>query len=282
MSTFEMRQQLARAVNHLNKGYSTELPSVKETQRWVREMVNALFPIRENQRWDTDEIEKNLEKSEIKLLDLLTPLGRDLPASPEKVVSSFFTQLPEVYELLKEDSEVFVRSDPAAEKLEEVILCYPGFFSLVVYRIAHILCELKVPVLPRVMTEYAHGKTGIDIHPGARIGKACFIDHGTGIVIGETAVVGNNVKIYQGVTLGALFVKKDLSGTRRHPTIEDNVILYAGCTILGGNTTVGHDTVVGGNVWLTESVMPYSVVYSQHKTLIRENKPASGSIDFVI
>ena len=133
-----------------------------------------------------------------------------------------------------------------------------------------------------MISEYIHGKTGIDIHPGATIGKNFFIDHGTGIVIGETAVVGNNVKIYQGVTLGAIFVEKKMENTKRHPTIEDNVIIYAGSTILGGNTVIGHDTVIGGNVWLTESVLPNSVVYRQHKSVVRDSKNFQEPINFVI
>jgi serine O-acetyltransferase len=223
-----------------------------------------------------------LERLRLRLEELLSPLERELPSAPNRVALSFFDRMPGIYNLLAEDAHNFVKSDPAAENLEEVILCYPGFFALVVYRIAHILYTLKVPVLPRVMTEYAHSKTGIDIHPGAEIGKNCFIDHGTGIVIGETSVVGKNVKIYQGVTLGALYVKKDLADMKRHPTIEDNVILYAGCTILGGNTVVGHDTLVGGNVWITESVLPHSVVYRENKTVIRENRALDEPIHFVI
>ena len=139
-----------------------------------------------------------------------------------------------------------------------------------------------MPVLPRVMSEYVHGKTGIDIHPGATIGNNFFIDHGTGIVIGETTIVGDNVKVYQGVTLGALFVEKNLSATKRHPTIEDNVIIYAGSTILGGNTVVGHDTIIGGNVWLTESVIPFSVVYRQHKTVVRDSKSFEEPVNYCI
>jgi len=139
-----------------------------------------------------------------------------------------------------------------------------------------------VPVLPRVMSEYLHGMTGIDIHPGAQIGSNFFIDHGTGIVIGETTHIGNNVKMYQGVTLGALFVEKDMADKKRHPSIEDNVIIYAGSTILGGKTIVGHDTIIGGNVWLTESVLPHSVVYRQHKVNIRNSKSFEEPVNFVI
>jgi serine O-acetyltransferase len=151
-----------------------------------------------------------------------------------------------------------------------------------VYRIASSLLELNVPVLPRVMTEYAHSKTGVDIHPGARIGKSFFIDHGTGTVIGETAVIGDNVKIYQGVTLGALFVKKSMAKQKRHPTIEDNVIIYARSTILGGDTIIGHDSVIGGNVWLTESILPFSVVYQKHHVVVRDGKEISDQLNWVI
>jgi serine O-acetyltransferase len=213
---------------------------------------------------------------------LLIPLEEDLDRSPSELVDEFFTQLPEVYKVLLNDAETFLKSDPAATCVEEVILCYPGFYSLLVHRISHILYELKIPVLPRVISEYSHGRTGIDIHPGASIGNNCFIDHGTGIVIGETAEVGNNVKIYQGVTLGALYVEKKLKDKKRHPTIEDDVIIYAGSTILGGNTIVGHNTIIGGNVWLTESVIPFSIVYRQHKTIVRDSKNFDEPINFVI
>ena len=147
---------------------------------------------------------------------------------------------------------------------------------------AHILYDLNVPILPRVMAEYAHEKTGIDIHPGAKIDSPFFIDHGTGVVIGETAVIGKQVKLYQGVTLGALTVDKGMANTKRHPTIEDRVIIYAGSTILGGNTTIGHDTVVGGNTWITESILPHSVVYRNHRVVVKDSKDYNGEIDFVI
>lgn len=273
---------LADEVAGHNRSFSSEVPSMKRTQVWVKEMVNLLFPIKDNSDIDQREIEDKLESLMIRLADLLFPLKKELNATPVEIASAFFDELPSAYQALLDDAKAFVKSDPAAEKLEEVILCYPGFFSLVVHRLAHILYLLKVPLLPRVMNEYAHSKTGIDIHPGASIGKNCFIDHGTGIVIGETSMVGNNVKIYQGVTLGALFVEKRLSDTKRHPTIEDNVILYAGCTILGGKTVVGHDTIIGGNVWLTESVLPNSIIYRENKTIIRDSKKIDEPIQFVI
>jgi len=218
----------------------------------------------------------------LRLKELLIPLEKDISDSPEIIAKQFFDHLPEIYESLLEDAGTFVKSDPAARCVEEVILCYPGFSCLVVHRLANKLYKLNVPVLPRVMSEYMHGMTGIDIHPGASIGKNFFIDHGTGIVIGETTRVGENVKIYQGVTLGALFVEKEMADIKRHPTIEDNVIIYAGSTILGGRTIIGHDTVIGGNVWLTESVLPHSVVYRQHKSIRKDSKTFKEPVNFVI
>lgn len=174
----------------------------------------------------------------------------------EKLTVQFLAQIPKVQELLMKDVEAALAGDPAASSKEEVILAYPGLYTIFVYRYAHILYELKVPMIPRIMSEYAHGKTGIDINPGATIGEYFFIDHGTGIVVGETAIIGNGVKIYQGVTIGALSTRKGqaLAGKRRHPTIEDNVIIYANATILGGDTVVGRNATVAGNTFVTESI----------------------------
>jgi serine O-acetyltransferase len=156
--------------------------------------------------------------------------------------------------------------DPAAYSKEEVIITYPGFYAVCIYRFAHALHALKIPLLPRLMSEYAHEKTGIDIHPGAHIEESFFIDHGTGVVIGETAIIGRNVKIYQGVTLGALSVKKKMQSIKRHPTIESDVVIYANSIILGGETVVGRGSVIGGNVWLTQSVPAASVVFNKLET----------------
>jgi serine O-acetyltransferase len=182
-----------------------------------------------------------------------------------------------------EDAHNFLNFDPAARSVESVVLYYPGFYAISIYRLSHVLYHLKVPFLPRMMAEFAHSKTGVDIHPGATIGKYFFIDHGTGIVIGETTIIGDNVKIYQGVTLGAVMVEKSMKGKKRHPTIEDNVVVYSGSTILGGDTTIGKDTVVGGNVWLTKSVPPNSIVYHESKTVVRDKKwKGEQPINFVI
>ena len=174
----------------------------------------------------------------------------------EKLTAQFLEQIPKVQEMLMKDVEAQLAGDPAANSKEEVILAYPGLYAIFVYRYAHILYELKVPMLPRIMSEQAHSQTGIDINPGATIGEYFFIDHGTGIVIGETAIIGNGVKIYQGVTIGALSTRKGqaLSGIKRHPTIEDNVTIYANATILGGNTVVGSNATVAGNTFVTESI----------------------------
>ena len=176
----------------------------------------------------------------------------------EEVAIDFISRIPQLREMLELDVQAAYDSDPAAKSFDEIIFSYPGMFAITVYRIAHELHRLGVPLIPRIMTEYAHTVTGIDIHPGAQIGRSFFIDHGTGIVIGETTEIGNGVKIYQGVTLGALAPAKGqaLRGTKRHPTIMDNVTIYSGATILGGQTTIGEGAVIGGNVWLTHSVEP--------------------------
>ena len=180
----------------------------------------------------------------------------------ERITCLFLERMPLIQTLLYKDVEAELDGDPAASSKEEIIFSYPGIFAIFVYRIAHELYKLDVPFIPRIMTEYAHGRTGIDINPGATIGEYFFIDHGTGIVIGETTVIGNNVKLYQGVTLGALSTRDGqlLSGVKRHPTIEDNVVIYANTTVLGGETVVGKNSVVAGNSFVTESIPPNTKV----------------------
>lgn len=185
----------------------------------------------------------------------------------EQTVLSLIEEIPEIRRKTQLDIKAALDGDPAARSAEEIILSYPGLEAIVAYRIAHFLHINGVPVIPRIMTEHVHGKTGIDIHPGAEIGESFFIDHGTGIVIGETTIIGNRVKLYQGVTLGALSVKKEMSNKKRHPTIEDDVTIYAGATILGGETVIGKGSTVGGNVWLTESVPPGSRTIAKQETV---------------
>jgi serine O-acetyltransferase len=197
----------------------------------------------------------------------LSILGKDNPEKARKLASDFIEKLPEIAELLHTDIQAAYDGDPAAFSKVEIVLAYPAFEAISIYRPAHVLYTLGLPLLPRIMTEFAHKKTGIDIHPGATIGKSFFIDHGTGVVIGETCVVGNNVKLYQGVTLGAKSFEKDengnpVKGIKRHPNIGDNVVIYAGATILGGDTYIGNNCVIGGNVWLTHSVDEGCTVYN--------------------
>ncbi|MCQ2589799.1 MAG: serine acetyltransferase [Treponema sp.] len=178
----------------------------------------------------------------------------------EQASIALLEEIPEIRRKIQLDTIAAFNGDPAAKSNEEVILSYPGLEAILVNRIAHFLFKSGIPIIPRIMSEHIHGKTGIDIHPGASIGESFFIDHGTGVVIGETCVIGNNVKIYQGVTLGALSVKKNLQDKKRHPTIEDNVTIYANATILGGDTIIGEGSIIGGNTWVTESIAPGSVI----------------------
>jgi serine O-acetyltransferase len=182
----------------------------------------------------------------------------------EAVVTRLFTKLPALRAMLAEDVMAALEGDPAAQSVEEVIFSYPAIQAITTHRITHELYKEQVPMIPRILSEHAHGKTGIDIHPGAQIGRSFFIDHGTGVVIGETTVIGSHVKLFQGVTLGALSPRKDEGAMarqrKRHPTIEDNVTIYSGATILGGDTVIGEGSVIGGNVWLVESVPPHSRV----------------------
>jgi len=215
-----------------------------------------------------------------------TPTSCD--AEAVRLVSVFVDRIPEIRRTLAADVQAAFDSDPAAKSTDETIFCYPGLFAIFVQRFAHALHNLNVPLLPRIMTEYAHSRTGIDIHPGAVLGESFFIDHGTGVVIGETVSIGRNVKVYQGVTLGALAPAfgQALKGTKRHPTIEDDVTIYAGATILGGETTVGQGSVIGGNVFVTSSIPPYNqVVAEPPKLKYRERKPRDKRnvfIDFQI
>lgn len=195
-------------------------------------------------------------KSQIKMTLCGRGSKEEINKQAEELTLKFMEEIPKVQDLLMKDVDATLAGDPAAGSKDEVILAYPGLYTIFIYRYAHVLYELKVPLLPRIMSEYAHGKTGIDINPGATIGEYFFIDHGTGIVIGETAIIGDYVKIYQGVTIGALSTRKGqaLAGIKRHPTIEDHVIIYANATILGGDTVVGRNATVAGNTFVTESI----------------------------
>jgi len=256
----------------ISRALYRQVPSTVRSRAFIDTLINLLFPLRERADISQAEMEARWAELQRELLDIITPICSKECHCGE-LVEKFFGEVPLIYAGLAQDAEMYDSNDPAACGKEEIILCYPGFYAVMVHRFASVLHRLGVPILPRVLSEYAHSVTGIDIHPGATIGRGFYIDHGTGIVIGETCVIGRNVRIYQGVTLGATFVDKELQGVRRHPTIEDNVIIYAGSTILGGGTVVGHDTVIGGNVWLTESVPPFSTVYHRPEITIKGPKP---------
>jgi serine O-acetyltransferase len=241
-------------------------PSSVEVAAFFTTLLGTLFPEYAQLDFSSEnDFEQHLNrlKAELDRIVRHNPYKGEVEAGA--VAAEFFEGLPAIFEKLNEDVVAMYEGDPAAKSTGEVIQTYPGFYAVAAYRIAHQLHLLGVKGLPRVITEHAHSKTGIDIHPSARIGNHFCIDHGTGVVIGETAVIGNHVKIYQGVTLGALSVSKDDAVKKRHPTLEDHVVVYAGATILGGGTVIGHHSVVGGNVWLTRSVPPNSKIYYQAK-----------------
>lgn len=256
------------------------MPCKTDSNRFINDMIQLLFPL--DIPRSTNEYMLRFRDSELQFRKLLNSLNPLLKENPQKIVDDFFSALPAIYQKLQKDADAIYKFDPAAASIQEVVHAYPGFFAIAVYRISHQLLQQNIPILPRLISEYAHGRTGIDINPGARIGDHFFIDHGTGVVIGETTDIGKNVKIYQGVTLGALTVEKKLAATKRHPTLEDNVIIYAGSTVLGGKTIIGHDSIIGGNVWLTESVPPNSVVYHKSEIKIRSGKNFHEPLNFVI
>lgn len=252
---FPNRQSVVSALNDLENmifpGYREDFSLDRATLRFVTgERLHRIV--------------RNLTNEVLKAIKYICSLtnrdGTGCYKYSEQIVLMLIDEIPELRRLSFTDAKAALEGDPAARSIEEVILSYPGLEALLVHRIAHFLYSKGVPIIPRIMSEYVHGKTGIDIHPGALIGEECFIDHGTGVVIGETCSIGKNVKIYQGVTLGALSVKKMMANKKRHPTIEDNVTIYAGATILGGDTVIGKGCIIGGNTWITSSVAPGSKI----------------------
>lgn len=255
LAQFLHRDRLQTATIQLNVG---------EVRESIDALVCLLFPQRgclgarslENIETDVEKLKKRFTG----YFESVSVLAPALKGKSEELAAQFFEQLPTLATTLDTDAQAALAGDPAAYSREEVIITYPGFYAVCIHRLAHALNHAGIPLLPRLMAEYAHEKTGIDIHPGATIGESFFIDHGTGVVIGETSHIGKNVKIYQGVTLGALSVKKKLQSVKRHPTIEDDVVIYANSTILGGETIIGKGSIIGGNTWIVSSIDPASVV----------------------
>jgi serine O-acetyltransferase len=248
------------------------LPPNQAIADWAFQLIGLLFPELADRIFSNEEeIEAEFKKLQQTLNHLLDATQACNDCHNDIIAEKFSNQIIPLYETLKTDIVALNSGDPAANNEFEVIRTYPGFWAIAFFRIAHELLKLETPLIPRILTEYAHSKTGIDIHPGATIGEYLCIDHGTGIVIGETAIIGKNVKLYQGVTLGALSVSKNLAGMKRHPTVKDGVVIYSNATILGGGTVIGANSVIGGNVWLTKSVPANSTVYHTPSIRVIEN-----------
>ncbi len=274
-----VQKRLSHSIFKTERGTGIDVPFIHQ---FMERFFDTLYPERKMVKiHDQNEYLKafhTLETDFLKILEMVLIDSVSLVEQLDNWKQEFSKISKEVYELIELDRESFIKNDPAIHDTNEIILCYPGFKAILYYRFAHILFTKKLPLIPRVISEYAHSLTGIDIHPGAIIGKYFFIDHGTGVVIGETTIVGDHVKIYQGVTLGALSVSLDLKNKKRHPSIGNHVVIYANATILGGNTEVGDHSIVGGSVWLTKSIPRNSVVY--HKSEIKTDVKNCDNFEF--
>lgn len=248
------KQAIIDQLKHHKKQPYLDYRIKSKTEAFTDTLFYTLFDINTPLEGNLDKLEENFRE----LVDLAC-WSTVKPCS--KIWERYMMQLPSILEKLNLDAEAILNCDPASLSIEEVYMAYPGFYAIAIYRLAHELYKEGFPLIPRLMTEYAHRQTGVDINPGAQIGKSFFIDHATGVVIGETAVIKDHVKVYQGVTLGALYVDKSLQQIKRHPTIETNVTIYANATILGGETVIGENSVIGGNAWVTASVPANSTVF---------------------
>jgi serine O-acetyltransferase len=271
-------------IQHLfqrNRKSLHSFPDKTLAENFTEDLFNFLFGSYERKFDSAKKLSDEYQELRYTFSAILFELLKE-EAIVKKHTEIFFNALPDIYEALLTDADAVLRFDPAAQSIEEVLIAYPGFYATAIYRLSHQLYVQGIKTLPRLLSEFAHSKTGIDIHPGAKIGAAFAIDHGTGIVIGETTIIGERVKIYQGVTLGALNVSKELASIKRHPTIEDDVIIYSGATILGGDTVIGTGSIIGGNIWLTHSVAPNSVVYHKSEIRIKDKDPFPEPLNFVI
>jgi len=281
IKTFRVKE----GINHLS---GPHLPSRQSIIDIITTLESIIFPgFQENEILDEEFLSFNIGEKLLKAgQSLISEINKSIRYRDEdagecltdeeasELTFNFLNRLTSIREMALKDVNAALKGDPAAKSREEVILSYPGLEAITVHRMAHELYRMNIPLIPRMMNEHIHRKTGIDIHPGASIGESFFIDHGTGVVIGETTVIGNEVKIYQGVTLGALSVKKEDANVKRHPTIKDKVTIYAGATILGGNTVIGCNSVIGGNVWITSSIPEDSLVYNRPAEYILKNRYA--------
>jgi serine O-acetyltransferase len=280
---------LAERISRVGHGF----PVKRDVAALTDDLIGVLFPqLSSESPLSEHDVATRLLRARDELGRIAWPLlggaevtgdvSRVVDREVDRLMDGFLASLPEVHERSLEDAAAILAGDPAAESLDEVIAAYPGFLAIATHRVAHAIHVLGVPLVPRLMAEFAHSRSGIDIHPGASIGRRFCIDHGTGVVVGETAVIGDDVKLYQGVTLGALSVAKRFAGSKRHPTIGDRVVIYANATVLGGDTVIGADSVIGGNVFLTTSVAPGSLVYQTSSHRVRRQKDDFDGADFVI
>lgn len=257
------REQIIAKIEQQKKNPNLRYKLKERTEYFTNLLFYTLF--------DSDtEVAKNIDLLEITFEELIDLACWETDKPCSKLWQSYLETLPEILEKLNLDAQAFIKSDPAANSIEEVYLAYPGFYAIAIYRLSHELLKFGLPLVPRLMTEYSHRLTGTDINPGAQIGDSFFIDHATGIVIGETVIIKSNVKIYQGVTLGGLYVDRKLRNVKRHPTVEDNVTIYANATILGGNTTIGKNSTIGGNAWITTSVPENSIISNTSEIKIKK------------
>ena len=275
-----MKNKLTKLIISQKENLKNSLPK-KKAELFIDDLYRLLFNLDATPCECEYEVAQRLKAKELEFSGIIYDYLKDNEVA-QKETLSFFNSIENIYLTLLRDAQAILDNDPAAQNLEEVYMAYPGFYAIVVHRFAHQLWIQNLKLLARVWSEFAHSKTGIDIHPGAKIGNNFCIDHGTGIVIGETCVIGNNVKIYQGVTLGALSVSKDKMNAVRHPRIGDNVVIYSGATILGGQTHIGHDSTIGGNVWLTESVEPFTVMYYKSEVITKQKNLSPEPIFFHI
>ena len=275
-----MKNKLTKLIISQKESLKNNLPK-KKAELFIDDLYRLLFNLDATPCECEYEVAQRLKVKELEFSDIIYDYLKDNEIA-QKETLTFFNSIENIYLTLLRDAQAILDNDPAAQNLEEVYIAYPGFYAIVVHRFAHQLWLQNLRLLARVWSEFAHSKTGIDIHPGAKIGNNFCIDHGTGIVIGETCVIGNNVKIYQGVTLGALSVSKDKMNAVRHPRIGDNVVIYSGATILGGQTHIGHDSTIGGNVWLTESVEPFTVMYYKSEVITKQKSLSPEPIFFHI
>ena len=275
-----MKNKLTKLIISQKASLKNSLPK-KKAEHFIDNLYRLLFNLDATPCECEYEVAQRLKVKELEFSDIIYDYLKDNEIA-QKETLTFFNSIESIYLNLLRDAQAILDNDPAAQNLEEVYIAYPGFYAIVVHRFAHQLWLQNLRLLARVWSEFAHSKTGIDIHPGAKIGNNFCIDHGTGIVIGETCVIGNNVKIYQGVTLGALSVSKDKMNAVRHPRIGDNVVIYSGATILGGQTHIGHDSTIGGNVWLTESIEPFTVMYYKSEVITKQKSLSPEPIFFHI